>query len=232
MFFIIISVSNHSLIHGSDNMGFERYKERVKVLHEMLRAECKDVQLSRMRRDLSSDVSKTQQEVEIILYERMTRMLIECRKRNSITTAQTTTTTSPQPEECQSAINLTEFWRLDHNGSSYRPGGSYNCDTSRMISRGRPWFRFSGSAGNMMLDKCPPTYSCGTAAGLWTDNQMPTIVGVQRRIEAYGSWSSGCKEFTKVMHVMRCSDNSFDLIYKYLGDSDCTLGFCGMTKFN
>ena len=239
-------------------MEFERYKERVKVLHEMLRAECKDVQLSRMRRDLSSDVSKTQQEVEIILYERMTRMLIECRKSKSsssetttsvptttttttttttptttltttTTTTPTTTTALPTPEECKSAINLTEFWRQDDHGSAFKPNGSTHCDTASMIAQGRPWFRFSGAAGHQMLDHCPPAYSCATHAAVWTDAEMPETVGVATDIVAYASWDDNCKRFERIFTVIRCSaETSSDVVYKFLGDNHCTLGFCSM----
>ena len=102
-----------------------------------------------------------------------------------------------------------------------------------MVSEGRPWFRFTGAAGNIMLNRCPPAYSCGTNVGMWTDERMPTLVGVQSSINAYRSWSRNCKYFTKRVSVMKCStNNNFDFIYKYASDTVCTLGFCGITRID
>ena len=221
-------------------MEFERYKERVKVLHEMLRAECKDVQLSRMRRDLSSDVSKTQQEVEIILYERMTRMLIECRSslkstkdttgtEVETTTEATTTTVPEEVENCQSAINLTESWR--QHSAIYKVNNDWECDTKKMVENGRPWFRFTGSAGNILSDHCKNQFSCGTKSPMWSDAEMPTEVYKQATVIAHVSHAGNCKFSTREISVIRCStDTSYDLVYRYLGNDQCFLAFCGMNK--
>ena len=62
-----------------------------------------------------------------------------------------TTTGTPNnelPEECLSATNLTESWRMDHNSSHIRPGGpnsdhGFACDFRPSLQ----WFRFTGEAG-------------------------------------------------------------------------------------
>ena len=68
----------------------------------------------------------------------------------TVTTSTTTvtTTTIPAPPLCLSATNLTESWRLDHDGKDIRPGGphsggGYACDFRKNLK----WFRFAGAAG-------------------------------------------------------------------------------------
>ena len=139
-----------------------------------------------------------------------------------------------QPEECQTAINLTEYWRSDNSGSHVRPGGGYNCDfrDMNMNYAERPWFRFASDAGNMMLDSCPPSYSCGAQSGLWTNETMPTAVGEAMETHVFGSWADGCKSYKYSILVMRCSyDTLYDYIYKLnVSSSSCYLSFCGMSK--
>lgn len=61
----------------------------------------------------------------------------------------------PLPLECQTATNLTQSWRMEHNGGGIRGGGpnayfntsgsnqGYACDLRRSLG----WFRFAGPAG-------------------------------------------------------------------------------------
>ena len=152
----------------------------------------------------------------------------------SIKSTQKTTSTpmtTSIPSECISAINLTESWRRDYKGSDITPvNGRLNCDTSHMINKGRPWFRFSGAAGNRLLDSCRsmPTRSCGTHLGMWSNAAMPIATAEAREINAYAGYSGSCKYFTYKLEVMKCSERQYDYIYKYLGDDHCHLGFCGM----
>ena len=58
------------------------------------------------------------------------------------------TTTNELPEECSSATNLTESWRMDHNSSHIHPGGpnsdnGFACDFRPSLQ----WFRFTEEAG-------------------------------------------------------------------------------------
>lgn len=66
-------------------------------------------------------------------------------------------------------------WRQDHKGVNIKPKkGDPNCDTQEMISAGRPWFRFSGAAGNHLMNKCVPFGRCSTEGALWSDDLMPS----------------------------------------------------------
>ena len=141
----------------------------------------------------------------------------------------TTTTATSAPVECLNAINLTESWRLDHSGSKIKPkNGHYNCDTRDMINAGRPWFRFTGNAGNKLLDHCVPTWSCGTASTMWSNSTMPDKVGVVTPITVYRNDGVSCTNYTKNSSVMRCSDRANDYVYRYDDDNFCIIGFCGM----
>ena len=156
-------------------------------------------------------------------------------RTDSVPTSQCETLPKPsQPAECQSALNLTEPWRIENNGGNIQPNGVYTCDFADMNNNytERPWFRFAGEAGNVMLDSCPPPYSCGTHVGMWTDQEMPSVVGEVMTTVAFGSWSNNCKMQTRSILVMRCSyDTLYDLIYQYNEDwTVCQHSFCGMLK--
>ena len=137
-----------------------------------------------------------------------------------------------RPEECQTAINLTEYWRRDNNGSYLKPDGAYHCDLQDMINdyAERPWFRFTGYAGKMMLHSCPPYYSCGTRGGLWSNEAMPSEIGEVMATNAFGSWGGTCKNLWVPILVMRCSDDFlYDFIYKLnVSSVSCPYSFCGM----
>ena len=149
------------------------------------------------------------------------------------TTQTATTTFYLTPKECQEAVNYTESWRRDYDGSNIKPRGpfswaGYTCDLHVNKSQ---WFRFAGAAGNRMLDYCVKEYSCGTRAPLWTDNKtLPTAVGVEATVKAYESYNNKCKYLPRNIKVMRCSwDTPYDFIYKQTNNSpySCRQGFCG-----
>ena len=139
----------------------------------------------------------------------------------------------PPPAECQSAINLTEYWRNVNAGTDIRPPGGLNCDVREMNDNyaGRPWFRFAGAAGNMMLNSCPPSKSCGTNGGMWTDEGMPSVVRKSIEVSAFASYGDNCKYGFRSILVMRCSyDTDHDFIYQYNEDTtSCFYSFCGMS---
>ena len=61
-------------------------------------------------------------------------------------------TTTAVPQECLSARNLSESWRLDHSGSDIKGGGpnaqsGWACDLRKDFG----WFRFVGAAGKKAL---------------------------------------------------------------------------------
>ena len=148
---------------------------------------------------------------------------------NTTPTSTVEMATATAVDECLLAINLTEIWRVDHNGNGLRrKDGQLNCDTEPMVKQGRPWFRFSGAAGNRLLDSCPPINSCGTIDGMWSDEVMPKRTGEIRVINVFASAGYQCKRFTYKLKVKKCSRRRHDYIYRYLGDSHCYLSFCGM----
>ena len=140
----------------------------------------------------------------------------------------------PPPAECQSAISLTDYWRNVDAGTGIKPSGQHNCDLRDMNTNypERPWFRFAGDAGNMMLNSCPPSTSCGTHAAMWTDGEMPSAVGESVEVSAFGSYSGNCKYGTRSVLVMRCSyDTDYDFIYRYNEyATSCSYSFCGMSQ--
>ena len=140
----------------------------------------------------------------------------------------------PPPAECQSAINLTEYWRNVNAGTEIVPPGGRSCDTRDMNINypDRPWFRFVGDAGNIMLNSCPPSQSCGASAGIWTDAEMPSAVGESTEISAFASYIGICKSKTWSILVMRCSyDTSYEFIYRYNEDFiNCYYSFCGISQ--
>ncbi|XP_067939993.1 uromodulin-like [Watersipora subatra] len=137
---------------------------------------------------------------------------------------------APHPE-CMKAVNYTQSWRMDHNGTDKKPNTShskngYACD----FYSDSPWFRFAGDGGSQMMNSCVPMRSCGAFMPFWTDDAMPQAVGVIKSIKVYGSYTK-CRAKISDTKVMRCSTTTpNDFIYKY-DDSPfdtCFYAFCGM----
>ena len=87
--------------------------------------------------------------------------------------------------------------------------------------------------GNRMLTICPAEKSCGTNYPFWTNDIMPSEVGVANKVYAYGRHSDDCRAERINIEVMRCSWNtSHDFIYKYIPNDyyeySCDRAFCGM----
>ena len=121
------------------------YEEKIKIIHQTLLSECPS--FVETKREVVEDILMSYTlEVSKKLYDKLMQDLIKCRE------SMTTTTPQPIPRECQTATNLTQSWRLDHNGSEIKPGGphsytGYACDFHRDLQ----WFRFTGDAGNLSL---------------------------------------------------------------------------------
>ena len=156
----------------------------------------------------------------------------EITPKRATTTTPTTTTPLTGLQLCDIAVNFTETWRRDHNGSNIKPGGAhsssgYTCD----FHKDAEWFRFSGDAGTHMLDSCPKYHSCGTFYPYWTNEMMPKEVGVEATVTVYGVEGDNCQKHWRLVEVMRCSNTTaHDLIYKPFNGfgSRCLDGFCGM----
>ena len=99
-----------------------------------------------------------------------------------------------------------------------------------MVTAGRPWFRFSSSAGNKLADFCVPLWSCGTGATLRSNSTIPSSVGVVSQITIYAhDVPNACYTTSFKGSVMRCSSADNDLIYRYdIENKYGFFGFCGM----
>ena len=100
------------------------------------------------------------------------------------------------PQECINAQNFTHPARSDAEGHNYKVSAytghnylGYSCDFHKDID----WFRFTGQAGRKMLNICPQPYSCGTSISVWTDDDMPTEVGIAKEINGYGQYIGNCR---------------------------------------
>ena len=250
-----------NIFNASANYEVQRYRERVKILHDMIITEgCSPAK--QQRRDTLTNAHGLELDVEIRLFHKLTEALIRCRegklqtttpRSNSQPTLVTATPTSTrssvttQPataysasilissvtsqQLCREAVNLTEIWRTDHNAGYIRPDNEKGhwCDTRRMVASGRPWFRFSESAGNRLLNKCVPFGSCGTAAALWSDDRMPSQLAVITPINAYMEFNKNCRHKSLKASVLKCSSVPNDYIYRYDDWMEaCSYAFCGM----
>lgn len=222
--------------HQQTDIELYMFKHRNKVLLDLLISEgCVDNLTSRVRR--SVDKGQALLQVEKIVNGNLVDKLVTCRKTKSAAQNNNkqppTTTTAPVPSECVQALNLTEAWRMDHIGSNLRPvRGQENCDPQDMEKAGRPWFRFTGAAGNRLLNHCVPAMSCGTDLSLWSNDKMPSMVGVVTQFKVFAIWEGQCKYETLKSSVLRCSDRKNDYIYRWEINSEkkhgCDYGFCGM----
>lgn len=237
IFFLLVSwkVCHHqsSLIsHERTEVELGQYQVRVNEAYQSLLEECPDM-LRIANREIMEGIPATALSMETRVYQMLAEKLAEC--RNKPATPQTTTLPAllaPIPDECKTAINLTESWRKDRNGTQIKPiNNGYSCDTGPMVNNGRPWFRFTGAAGTRLLDTCPMLFSCGTFAPLWSISPMPADVGVQTPITVYGSRRPfyECNYYNLKAVVLRCSTKTNDFVYKYSDpETACAFGFCGM----
>lgn len=247
MWFLQLCCTDAAVMKDSSEAKLERVKALVKITHEQLIKEgCPIPDFSYKKRDLMvPSRNEVLIEMQTILKERLIDALIECRTKKvsassvyqtSLTTMTSTTSMMPTaqqtvtkasslPVECQKAINLTESYRLDYISTSPSKG-----DTKRMIAEGRPWFRFTKGAGNMLIDHCVTWNTCGTSVPLFSNSSMPAEVGVVQSIEIYGpNKQQNCGYFQDKGSVMRCSAKLHDYIYRYDGSNRSSdIGFCGM----
>lgn len=45
----------------------------------------------------------------------------------------------------------------------------------------------------MLRNTCVPEHSCGTHAGVWSSDVLPTELGIAKNIQAYAKWSGNCR---------------------------------------
>ena len=85
--------------------------------------------------------------------------------------------------------------------------------------------------GTKMLNRCPKLKSCGGYNPIWTDSAVPIQINVISNITAYAAGEDNCKSIVVKLQVTRCSRDSDDLIYRYVGEpvvGKCRSAFCSM----
>ena len=133
-----------SAVIGDINEESLYYKNQIKILYQLLSAECPNK--LKYKRDVSSatSVSSLELRVQKIHYNMLLKELSECKNRKLKPSVILTPTT-----QCLSATNLTDSWRMDHDGKDLRGGGpnarsnGWACDFRKSLQ----WFRFTGAAG-------------------------------------------------------------------------------------
>ena len=158
-------------------------------------------------------------------YHKLFQQFIKCKKE-----AASKTTTTPEtleiPRQCRVASNRTDSWRNFDKGKYTKI--RKHCDIDETSTE---WFRFSGAAGNRMLNKCPKTSGCGVEISYWTDEKMPKVVGLIAEVIVYGQKGTNCAYKTKRIRVTKCSQKANDYIYRQLSEktnTTCSEAFCGM----
>ena len=216
-----------SVLNTLTDLNLEQLRQETDVLHEKLKAENCWNQQKNMRGVIQKSSDGNDLGAQTELYNRLMDLPIACRKGKQETT---TNISVLLPVECVNAVDLTQSWRKDHNGTniSYK-ANTHHCNPREMVAAGRPWFRIAGQAGNRLLDRCVPVKSCGTYVPLWSNATMPLTIGMAKSIDVYGHWKSICTFFKCEVSVMRCSDAAHDFIYRYDDSLDsCDFAFCGM----
>ncbi|XP_067934814.1 oncoprotein-induced transcript 3 protein-like [Watersipora subatra] len=233
---VIVFLNAARFGHGSQEQKLTFYQEKIKDLQQLILSRCSKIHSQ--KREINQEVTLSAQVAEEkLFYEKLLKTLLNCLSEESNNASRILTTsdstTIPTPHECLTATNLTESWRMDHNGSDIRPGGphssgGYTCDMHKDLQ----WFRFSGAAGRRMLNKCPMMNSCGTRWPYWTDEKAPEEVGVPATINVYRSFAptASCKDRSRTAEVMRCSLETNGLIYRSTDSyyDACIAAFCGM----
>ncbi|XP_067947119.1 oncoprotein-induced transcript 3 protein-like [Watersipora subatra] len=196
---------------------------KIQILRELL-YNCTKVSLPAEKK--TSDLAQLDKR-----YNALKKHYIRCKTpptTTSTTILPPTTTLSPALQNCRDATNFSQPWRKDGNNhlpKDYNYNG-YACDMTSALK----WFRFTGAAGTQMLNRCPTT-SCGTFFPYWTEDRMPTTVGVETTISAYTrNVYEVCRKQHRVdVKVIRCS-SAADYIYRYSGPirDSCFHAFCGM----
>ena len=124
-----------------------------------------------------------------------------------------TTTALPLPPQCTSSatLNLTESWRNNYNNTDLRN------EDGVILLAGVTWFRFSGAAGNLLRNSCPPSgQSCGSDGGYWSDSPLPTGIGETVNITFYEKYSTGsCDDNggAQIGRATRCSADRGGIVY-------------------
>ena len=191
---------------------------RVRFLTNKLYERCPElIENEGFLRQRASDSLTTQQniEIELQIYKHVIALITECNEQRSNTTTTTmrTATATLLPPQCTSSatLNLTESWRNNYNNTDLR-----NEDGDILLA-GVTWFRFTGAAGNLLRNSCPPSgYSCGSEGGYWSDSPLPTQIGETVNITFYEKWlTRSCDDNSGAQkgRATRCSADRGGVVY-------------------
>ena len=89
------------------------------------------------------------------------------------------------------------------------------------------WYRFSGAAGNQMVESCVDMYRCGTIYPGWLDGSHPTVNegAVQRRVcFSYYVYGGDCCSLSTYIRVRNCGGF---FVYQLKPLTVCNSRYCG-----
>ena len=91
------------------------------------------------------------------------------------------------------------------------------------------WYRFTGAAGNRILDACQAdrgnVYRCQTHAAGWLNGTHPLIIDGEVSRTVCFSWKLSCCQWTKAIKIRNCGGF---YVYYLEKVSACSLRYCGL----
>ncbi|XP_069839862.1 uromodulin-like isoform X2 [Dendropsophus ebraccatus] len=117
-------------------------------------------------------------------------------------------------DPCLNHTVLDEPWRSTSNMYDER----YNCDSSK-----NGWYRFVGSGGVRMPEKCTLDYACGTHASMWLNGTHPIVSDGAVNRTVCANWGSCCFWSTTVQ-IKACPGGYH--VYRLNGTPACHLSYC------
>ena len=125
-----VLMSESAIIEDSvdSNLELFHYRNRVRIVTQLLAKICPDE--LRHKRDSTNSETSVYLRIDKQYLQALVQKLIECERKNNVKTsldptdittttnsaAETTTSPVLLPSQCLSATNLTESWRMDHDG--------------------------------------------------------------------------------------------------------------------
>ena len=242
LLFILVPAVCFGLIVPKPETELYLIRARIELLTQKVHERCPDLLDHGVflgKRDLTELHDHTM-EMERELYQHMKQLYDECHSdglagyvtetssplavkaahtpTTSPATATTTTTTPktttvPLPPQCTSpaTLNLTESWRNNYNDTDLR-----NEDINILLP-GVTWFRFTGAAGNLLRNSCPPSgYRCGSEGGYWSASPLPTQPGETVNITFYEKiTTASCDDNSGAQRgrATRCSADRGGVVY-------------------
>ena len=162
---VVCLPTQSAVIDSLSNVKQELFhvKNQIRIVYKLLVEECPEE--VREKRAVHDDESATYFEINESYLKTLVESLIKCRKYKNLSTkllttelitdqtTESTTTSAPLPSQCLSATNLTDSWRMDHDGKDLKGGGPNAWSDGRACDfrQSLQWFRFAGSAGKNIV---------------------------------------------------------------------------------